>query len=240
MGISCEGSSDRDRDRHRGFGCIASCVPSPLCCKPLSILLFRELMSEWNDVMSHRQRRYERKSSSIWTACSGVAMRSVQDPVIPQQRHVPWLRQAKGRETGRVHQRVGTACGLATAEFIPLWKFLWRGGSLRQQTEGTGPSSCDGQTTTGTGQSRGSAVEGTPRLTQGTEQAKDVQMADAQIADVQCDLQPPSERVAHRSGAYRLSRRGSRAHGGREWTADADGYTACVPGGATGQCASLG
>ena len=51
--------------------------------------------------------------SSIWTACSGVAMRSVQDPVVPQQGHVLWLRQANGRETGRVHQRVVTDCGLA-------------------------------------------------------------------------------------------------------------------------------
>ena len=39
-----------------------------------------------------------------------------------------------------------------------------------------------------------SAAEGTPRLTQGMEQAMDVQMADAQ-----CDPQPPSERVACRA-----------------------------------------
>ena len=37
--LSCEGSSDRDRDRNRGLGCIAGCVPSLLCCKPLSKLL---------------------------------------------------------------------------------------------------------------------------------------------------------------------------------------------------------
>ena len=39
-----------------------------------------------------------------------------------------------------------------------------------------------------------SEVKGTPRLTQGMEQAMDVQMA-----AVQCDLQPPSERVAYRA-----------------------------------------
>ena len=44
-----------------------------------------------------------------------------------------------------------------------------------------------------------SAVEGTPRLTQGMEQVMDVQMADVQIAAVQSDLQPSSERVAHRA-----------------------------------------
>ena len=208
---------------HRGFGCIASCVPSPLCCKPLSILLFRELMSEGNDVMSHRQRRYERKSSSIWTACSGVAMRSVQDPVIPQQRHVPWLRQAKGRETGRVHQRVGTACGLATAEFTPLWKFLWRGGSLRQQTEGTGPSSCDGQTTTGTVQMprqrsrRNTSIDARHGAVRRTSRWP---MHRLRTCSAICN--PRVNAWLHRSGAYRLSRRGSRAHGGREWTADAD------------------
>ena len=35
-----------------------------------------------------------------------------------------------------------------------------------------------------------SAAEGTPRLTQGMEQAMDVQMADVQVAAVQSDLQP--------------------------------------------------
>ena len=49
-----------------------------------------------------------------------------------------------------------------------------------------------------------STAEGAPRLTQGMEQAMDVQVADAQ-----CDLQSPSERVAYRGGAYRLSRHGS-------------------------------
>ena len=44
-----------------------------------------------------------------------------------------------------------------------------------------------------------SAVEGTPRLTQGMGQAMDVQMADVQIAAVQSDMQPPSERVAYRA-----------------------------------------
>ena len=36
-------------------------------------------------------------------------MRSVQDAIFPQQGHMPRLQQAKGHETGRVHQRVGTA-----------------------------------------------------------------------------------------------------------------------------------
>ena len=35
-----------------------------------------------------------------------------------------------------------------------------------------------------------SAAEGTPRLTQRTEQATDVQMGDVQIADVQCECNP--------------------------------------------------
>ena len=77
MQLSCEGSSDRERDRDRdtdrdrGFGCIASSVPSPLCCKPLSKLLSHVLMSEWSDVTSRRQRRYERKSQG-WRAQSGL------------------------------------------------------------------------------------------------------------------------------------------------------------------------
>ena len=52
-------------------------------------------------------------ASSTWTACPRVATRSVQDPVVPQQEHLPWLQQAKGHET------VVTDCGLATAG----WKF---------------------------------------------------------------------------------------------------------------------
>ena len=44
-----------------------------------------------------------------------------------------------------------------------------------------------------------SAVEGTPRLTQGMEQATDVQMADAQIAAVQSGPQPLGERGAYRA-----------------------------------------
>ena len=44
-----------------------------------------------------------------------------------------------------------------------------------------------------------SAVEGTPRLTQGMEQAVDVQMADVQVVAVQSDLHPPSERVPCRA-----------------------------------------
>ena len=44
-----------------------------------------------------------------------------------------------------------------------------------------------------------SAVEGTPRLTQGMEQAMDVQMGDVQTAAVQSDLQLASERVAYRA-----------------------------------------
>ena len=52
----------------------------------------------------------------------------------------------------------------------------------------------------------------------------DVQMADVQMAVVQCDPQPPKRTRGLPScapGAYRLSRHGSCAHGGREWTADA-------------------
>ena len=62
------------------------------------------------------------------------------------------------------------------------------------------------------------AVKGTTRLTQGMEEAMDVQMADVQIAAVQCDPQPPSDRVQvvpktpHHAGG---------AHGGGNGTADA-------------------
>ena len=42
-------------------------------------------------------------------------------------------------------------------------------------------------------------VEGTPRLTQGVEQATDVQMVDVQVADVQSGLHPLSESVAFRA-----------------------------------------
>ena len=88
-------------------------------------------------------------AGSIWTACSRMALRNVQDRVV----HVPWMRKAKGRETVRLHQRVVTDRGLVTTE----WKSLWGGGPLWQQTEGTGPSSCAGQATAGTSQSRGDA-----------------------------------------------------------------------------------
>ena len=47
--------------------------------------------------------------SSSWIASSRVAVRSVQDPVVPQQGHVPWMQQAEGREVRRVHQRVVAA-----------------------------------------------------------------------------------------------------------------------------------
>ena len=102
----------------------------------------------WETNESHR------KDKNLTAAGQAQGLR-VLSRTLP--RHVPRLQQAKGHETRRVHQRVVTDCGLATAEFIPLWKFLWRGGSLWQQTEGTGPSPCDGQTTTGTSQSRGAA-----------------------------------------------------------------------------------
>ena len=98
-----------------------------------------------------------RMESSIWTACSRVATRSVQDPVVPQQGHVPRLQQAKGHETGRVRQRVVTDCGLATAGWKSFWKFLWRGSSHWQQTKGTGPGSGAGQAKAGAGPSIGAA-----------------------------------------------------------------------------------
>ena len=130
--------------------CHLLCVAS-LCRN----LLFRELMSEWNDVMSRRQRRYERKFHG-WKAQSGLrapewqcAARKTWSSL--SRGHMPRLQQAEGHETGRVLQRVGTLCGVAAAEWIPLWKF-WRGDSLRQQTEGTSPGSYAGQTTTGTSQ----------------------------------------------------------------------------------------
>ena len=43
--LSCEGSSDRDRDT--GFGCIASCVPSPVCGSVWSLCLRAPIMHEW-------------------------------------------------------------------------------------------------------------------------------------------------------------------------------------------------
>ena len=41
-------------------------------------------------------------ASTLWTACSRVAMRGMQGPVVPQQGHVPWMWQEKGLETRRV------------------------------------------------------------------------------------------------------------------------------------------
>ena len=70
-------------------------------------------------------------ASSIWTACSRMAMRHVQGSFVPQQGHVPWMRQAKGRETRRAHQRLVAVSGLATTE----WKSLWRGSSPCKQVE---------------------------------------------------------------------------------------------------------
>ena len=51
----------------------------------------------------------------------------------------------------------GHSLWLGHSRVDTLWKFLWRGDAHRQQTEGTGPSSCDGQTTTGSGQGIGDA-----------------------------------------------------------------------------------
>ena len=64
------------------------------------------------------------------------------------------------------------------------------------------------------------AAEGALRLTQGMEQVMDVQMA-----DVQCDQQPPNERVAYLAALQVVPtthpHHASRA-GGRNGTADAD------------------
>ena len=52
-------------------GALLELRASPLCCTPLSKLLVHVLMSEWNDVTSRRQRRYETKSQG-WRAQSGL------------------------------------------------------------------------------------------------------------------------------------------------------------------------
>ena len=97
---------------------------------------------------------------SIWTACSRVAMRSVQDAVVPQQGHVPWVRQAKGRETRRVHQRVVADGGLATTG----WKSLRGYCSPCEQAERVNPGSCTGSATAGPGKSNGDARRMHPHL----------------------------------------------------------------------------
>ena len=144
---------DRERDRDRGFGCIASCVPSPLCCKPLSKLLLHVLMSEWSEVASRPQRRCEIKSHG-WKAQSELRALEWQCTACKTQSFLSrWTCRgcSKQRDTKQ-------------DEFFFEWSqsVSWSqqsgcGESLGQQTEGTGPSSCDGQTTTGSGQSRGDA-----------------------------------------------------------------------------------
>ena len=82
------------------------------------------------------------------------------------------------------------------------------------------------------------AEEGALRLTQGMEQAMDVQMADVQICGRAVRSAAPGRTRGLSGctpgGACRPFRHGSCAHGSRERTADADriGYSACVPGGA--------
>ena len=59
--LSSEGSSVRDKDR--GFGCIASCVPSPLCCLcSVALASTPFLMSAWRDVVNRRLHRHEKQS----------------------------------------------------------------------------------------------------------------------------------------------------------------------------------
>ena len=79
---------------------------------------------------------------SIWTACSGVALRSVQDPVVPQQGHMPRLQSAKGHETGRVHQRVVTVCGLAAAGWRPAQALAMVRQQLAQARAAAMPETC--------------------------------------------------------------------------------------------------
>ena len=78
-------------------------------------------MSEWLEV-TRRQRRHAKKSQGS-CAVSRVAVRDVQDAVVPQQGHVPRLQHAEGRETGRVHQREVTDSGLRfllCTEYTPV------------------------------------------------------------------------------------------------------------------------
>ena len=60
----------RQRQRQRFWvHCWLRAIPSVL--QVFVEIVFRELMSEWNDVVSRRQRRYERKSQG-WKAQSGL------------------------------------------------------------------------------------------------------------------------------------------------------------------------
>ena len=128
MRLSSEGSSDRhtQRQRHtethtqrhtqRGFGCIASCVSSPLCCFCSVALVFtrfdvRMVRSDTSAATSRQE--VPGMACAVWTARSSVAVRGMQDAVAPQKGHVPMVQQAEGREARRVHQRVVPDCGLA-------------------------------------------------------------------------------------------------------------------------------
>ena len=103
-----------------GFGCIASCVPSPLCCLCSAALVstqFFVVRMVRSDMSAATLRKdVPGMACAVWTACSGMGVRNVQDPVL-QQGHVPWMRKAKGRETGRAHQPAVTDRGLATTEW---------------------------------------------------------------------------------------------------------------------------
>ena len=89
-----------------------------------------------------------------------------------------------------------------------------------------------------------SAVEGTPRSTQGMEQAMGVQRADVQMEAEQSDLHPPRERVAYRAAlqvvpaAFPVMVGVPMETENGQPDADRFGNTACVPGAATLQCAS--
>ena len=90
--LSCEGWSDRDRERQRLRNSVRSDTSAATIRKEVPGM-----------------------ACAAWTASSRVAVRSVQDAVVPQQGHVPRLQEAKGREVRRVHQRVVADGGLATA-----------------------------------------------------------------------------------------------------------------------------
>ena len=81
------------------LGALLAAVPSHICfCffVPLQLVFTPFLMSEWCEV-TRRQRRHDKTvpgmACAVRTASSRVAVRGVQDAVVPQQGHVPMLRQ---------------------------------------------------------------------------------------------------------------------------------------------------
>ena len=85
-------------------------TPHPLCClcSAATVSTLCDVRMVRSDTLAETLRQeVPGMACSVWTATSRVAVSGLQDAVVPQQRHVPRLQQAEGREARRVHSTSG-------------------------------------------------------------------------------------------------------------------------------------